>query len=126
MELYPIKLTYHVRNYAFGERLIPDVLGKEGVPEGVVAETWEISDYGETTGEIINTTDPGRAMITGKCADIGKVKGPILRGLAARPPYFHNGSAATLEEVVDFYNTRFQLGLTRSEKADLLAFLRAL
>src|SRR5215211_5927504 len=62
MELYPIKLTYHVRNYAFGERLIPDVLGKEGVPEGVVAETWEISDYGETTGEIINGSYKGRTL----------------------------------------------------------------
>jgi hypothetical protein len=79
-----------------------------------------------TTGAIVRTTDPGRALITGKCADIGKLKGPILRGLAARAPYFHNGSAATLEEVVTFYNTRFQLGLTRQEQVDLLAFLRAL
>jgi cytochrome c peroxidase len=44
-----------------------------------------------TTGAIIKTTDPGRAMITGTCADLGKVKGPILRGLTARPSYFHNG-----------------------------------
>ena len=79
-----------------------------------------------TTGEIITTTDPGRAMITGKCADIGKVKGPILRGLAARPPYFHNGSAATLADVVDFYDRRFTLHLNAREKADLVAFLRAL
>jgi cytochrome c peroxidase len=42
------------------------------------------------------TTDPGRALITGKFADVGKFKGPILRGLAARAPYFHNGSAQTL------------------------------
>jgi len=79
-----------------------------------------------TTGEIIKTTDPGRAMITGKCADIGKVKGPILRGLAARPPYFHNGSAATLGDVVEFYDRRFALRLTAREKADLVAFLGAL
>ena len=62
MELYPIKLTYHVRNYAFGKRLIPEVLGKEDVPEGVVAETWEISDYRETTGEIINGPYQGRTL----------------------------------------------------------------
>jgi cytochrome c peroxidase len=74
----------------------------------------------------VQTTDPGRALITGQCADIGKFKGPILRGLAARPPYFHNGSAATLEEVVAFYNDRFQLNLTHQEQADLAAFLRAL
>jgi len=78
------------------------------------------------TGETIDTTDLGRAMITGKWRDIGKFKGPVLRGLAARAPYFHNGAAATLEDVVDFYNTRFAIGLTAREKADLVAFLRAL
>jgi cytochrome c peroxidase len=78
------------------------------------------------TGDTIDTTDLGRAMITGKWRDIGKFKGPILRGLAARAPYFHNGAAATLEEAVDFYNTRFAIGLTAREKADLVAFLRAL
>src|SRR5262249_28255556 len=56
------------------------------------------------TGKIVQTTDPGLALITGKWADIGKFKGPILRGLAARPPYFHNGSAANLDQVVDFYD----------------------
>ena len=79
-----------------------------------------------STGETVTTTDPGRAMSTGKWADIGKFKGPILRGLAARAPYFHNGSARSLEEVLDFYDTRFNLGLTAQEKSDLVAFLRAL
>jgi cytochrome c peroxidase len=78
------------------------------------------------TGERLRTTDPGRAMVTGKWSDIGKFKGPILRALASRAPYFHNGSAATLAEVVDFYNVRFNLGLTRQEKIDLVAFLSAL
>ena len=74
----------------------------------------------------ISTTDPGRALVTGKWADIGKFKGPILRGLAARAPYFHNGSAAGLKEVIEFYNTRFDMGLTEREKSDLVAFLSAL
>ncbi|HZP47712.1 MAG TPA: hypothetical protein VFB07_04215 [Vicinamibacterales bacterium] len=78
------------------------------------------------TGETVQTTDPGRAMITGKWADVGKFKGPVLRGLAARAPYFHNGLAATLSDVVDFYDERFDLRLTAQEKADLAAFLRAL
>jgi cytochrome c peroxidase len=65
-------------------------------------------------------------MITGRWADVGKFKGPILRGLAARAPYFHNGSGATLDAVVDFYDTRFHIGLTQTEKEDLIAFLRAL
>ncbi len=59
---YPIKLTYHVRAYAFGERLIPELLGKEGVPDGVVAETWEISDYRETTGTVTNGEYAGRTL----------------------------------------------------------------
>ena len=78
------------------------------------------------TGEIVQTTDPGRALITGKWADIGKFKGPILRSLAARAPYFHNGSAATLADVVRFYDERFNLQLSEQEKADLAAFLAAL
>jgi cytochrome c peroxidase len=79
-----------------------------------------------TTQATVETTDPGRALITGKWADIGKFKGPVLRGLASRAPYFHNGSAATLEEAIAFYETRFNLGLTPQEKSDLIAFLRAL
>jgi cytochrome c peroxidase len=65
-------------------------------------------------------------MITGLWADIGKVKGPILRGLAARAPYFHNGSAATARDVVAFYDKRFSVGFTDQEKADLIAFLNSL
>lgn len=73
-----------------------------------------------------SVTDPGRALISGKCADIGKVKGPILRGLAGRAPYFHNGSAAALEDVVTFYDQRFGIGFTDQEKSDLVAFLKTL
>ena len=75
------------------------------------------------TGEIRRTTDPGRALLTGLWKDIAKFKGPILRGLAARPPYFHNGLAADLGKVVEFYDTRFSIGFTDKEKADLVAFL---
>jgi len=78
------------------------------------------------TGEIVQTSDPGRAMVTGKWNDVGKFKGPVLRALAARPPYFHDGSAATLADVIKFYDTRFQARFTEQEKADLLAFLQAL
>jgi hypothetical protein len=79
-----------------------------------------------STHAIVQTTDPGRALITGQWADVGKVKGPILRGLASRAPYFHNGSAATLADVIQFYDTRFGIGFTAQEKADLIAFLNAL
>lgn len=77
-------------------------------------------------GTIKHVTDLGRAMISKSCADVGKVKGPILRGLAARAPYFHNGSAATLRDVVEFYDQRFNLNLTDQQKADLVAFLQTL
>ena len=80
----------------------------------------------KTTLAVVQTLDPARALITGKWADIGKTKGPILRGLAARAPYFHNGSAATLLDAVNFYDTRFQLGLTDQEKTDLVNFLSSL
>jgi len=80
----------------------------------------------KTTGATVQVTDPGRAMISGKWAHIGRFKGPMLRDLAPRAPYFHNGFAKDLDAVVDFYNTRFAIGLTKYEKADLIAFLRSL
>ena len=81
---------------------------------------------GPFAGTVRYTSDPGRALITGSCSDLGRVKGPILRGLASRAPYFHNGTAANLAQVVEFYNLRFQMHLTAAEKADLLAFLKTL
>lgn len=79
-----------------------------------------------STGETVQTTDPGRALITGKWEDIARFKVPNLRGLDARPPYFHDGSAQSVADVVRFYDTRFRMGLTPQEAADLTAFLRAL
>ena len=76
-------------------------------------------------GQVFEVTDLGRATITGQCADLGKLQGPILRGLAARAPYFHNGSAATLLDVVNFYDQRFSIGFTDQQKSDLVAFLNA-
>jgi cytochrome c peroxidase len=58
--------------------------------------------------------------------DVGKLKGPVLRGLASRAPYFHNGSAQALSDVVTFYNTRFGIWLTSQEQQDLAAFLSSL
>ena len=81
---------------------------------------------GPLAGSIFTVTDPGRALITGNCQDIGKVKGPILRGLAARAPYFHNGSASTLLDLVNFYDQRFNIGFTGQQKNDLVNFLNAL
>jgi len=77
-------------------------------------------------GRMIYTTDPGRALISGKCADVGSIVMQQLRGLAARAPYFANGSAQTVREVVDYYDRRFDMKLTDQEKEDLINFLEAL
>ena len=78
------------------------------------------------TGATLQTSDPGRALVTGKWRDVGRFKGPTLRALASRAPYFHNGSAANLREVVNFYNERFGVGFTEQEMQDLVSFLQAL
>jgi hypothetical protein len=76
--------------------------------------------------ESFYTSDPGKALISGACSDFNRIKGPILRGLAARAPYFHNGAAANLHELVDFYDQRFSMHLTAQQKDDLIAFLNSL
>ena len=85
-----------------------------------------VCNEGPDSGQVVYTSDPAKALLTGLCTDIGRGKGPVLRGLAARAPYFHNGSAATLEEVVEFYNIRFQMNLSEQEKRDLVNFLKTL
>jgi cytochrome c peroxidase len=80
----------------------------------------------KVAGILTSTTDPGRALVTGLWKDIGRFKGPVLRAVAARAPYFHDGSAADLAAVIDFYDKRFSIGFTDDEKRDLAAFLRTL
>ncbi len=81
---------------------------------------------GPLAGNTYYTSDPGKALITGQCSDIGRGKGPILRSLAARAPYFHNGVAANLPELVNFYNQRFEIGLSPQQVQDLVNFLQSL
>ena len=77
-------------------------------------------------GKEILTQDPGRALVTGKCADVGKIGVQDLRALASRAPYFSNGSASTLADVVSFYDRRFGIHFTRQEGQDLENFLSLL
>ena len=81
---------------------------------------------GPLAGQRFVVTDPGQALVTGQCADIGKIKVPGLRNLPARAPYFHNGGAAGIGDVVKFYDVRFSIHFTDGEQADLAAFLGAL
>jgi len=81
---------------------------------------------GLPTNNCRTTTDLGQALVDGRFDHVGKIKGPILRGLAGRAPYFHNGSAATLADAVTFYNIRFNLNLSKQDQDDLVAFLKTL
>ena len=101
----------------------PPALDISGLPVFTLKCT---SNASPLFGQTFTVTDPGRALITGKCTDIGRFKGPVLRGLASRAPYFHNGSAATLQDVVNFYDQRFGIGFTAQQKTDLVNFLNAL
>ena len=79
-----------------------------------------------STGETIQTTDPGRALITGKWSDMNRFKVPSIRALGSRAPYFHDGSANTLADVVKFYESSLGFNFTDAEEADLVAFMSAL
>ena len=77
---------------------------------------------GLSTNNCKTTTDLGQGLIDGNFDHVGKIKGPILRGLSARAPYFHNGSAQTLLDAVHFYETRFGLVLTLRRNRTWLPF----
>lgn len=77
-------------------------------------------------GRVIYTHDPGRALTTGRCREVGAITMQQFRGLAARAPYFSNGSAATLRDVIEIYDRRFKMELTEQEKVDLTNFMRVL
>ena len=71
------------------------------------------------------TTDPGRATVTGDTADVGKFKPPVLRNFISRAPYFHSGAAIEDDDLIDFYNARFKIGLTSDDHDALKAFLNS-
>lgn len=77
-------------------------------------------------GRVILTHDPGFALTTGRCADVGKITLQSLRGLSARAPYFSNGSSETLGEVIDYYERRYNIGYTPQERQDLINLMSAL
>ena len=99
---------------------------------GVAADSLRTPDMplytlrNKKTGEVVQTTDPGFALTTGQWQDIGRFKVPALRALAARAPYFHNGSASDLPAVIHFYDKRFNIGFTPQEVSDLTEFLKVL
>ena len=89
------------------------------------------------TGFFTSDSDLGRQEITLRESETHSFKTPSLRNVALTAPYMHNGSMATLNDVVNFYITgglsdRFrdpeikQLNLSSQEVTDLVAFLKAL
>ena len=90
--------------------------------------TYQITGCKDFMGKAVTymTSDPGKALFTGLCADVNRTKVPSLRGLASRAPYFHGGTADNLQQLVGFYNARFTMGLTPAQQADLVNFLNAL
>jgi len=61
-DAYPLLLTFGIRRYAFGARAIPDRLGKAGLPDGVIAETWEVSDHDDEPAVALNGAYRGRRL----------------------------------------------------------------
>lgn len=98
----------------------------------------DLSDHSyQNVGLYMDYEDPGRERITLDPNDLGKFKVPTLRNIALTAPYMHDGSMATLEQVVDFFIAGgvghpdqspwvHPLDLNATERADLLAFLHAL
>jgi cytochrome c peroxidase len=72
------------------------------------------------------TSDPGVGWISGQCSDLGKFKVSSLRGIGARPPFFHGGQAANMEQVILFYNNRFNIGLSAQDIQDLVNYMNSL
>lgn len=80
-----------------------------------------------STGIVKQTTDPGRGGAgTGTWASVNRFKVPSMRGLSARAPYFHNGIAKSLLDVVRHYENKLGFVYTPQEEEDLVAFLSAL
>ncbi|CAM1372952.1 cytochrome-c peroxidase [Tenacibaculum xiamenense] len=110
------------------------------IPNGPLGTTTSV-----TNGlDAVSTDDLGINETTNNANDIGKFKAPSLRNIAIRPPYMHDGRFATLQEVIEFYNSGIQkhmnlrppllgsddnpvrLNLTQAQKDALVAFLETL
>jgi hypothetical protein len=77
-------------------------------------------------GRTIMTHDPGFALTTGKCADVGKITLQSNRGLSGRAPYFSNGSAKDLRGIIDYYDRRYSIHYSEQEKQDLVNLMSVL
>jgi mono/diheme cytochrome c family protein len=77
-------------------------------------------------GDVVSEPEPDGVVGYASRSATRMYRTSPLRGLWQHPPYFHNGSAATLEAVVRAYNVRKSLGLTEAQANDVAAYLRSL
>jgi hypothetical protein len=95
--------------------------------------TYEVTNPDSSVTEI-TTTDPGRMLITGDPIDASAFKIPTIWGFRNTAPYFHNNSAANIDELMDHYQEYFNFvenvlgiqgfGMTDADKEDIKAYLR--
>jgi len=76
--------------------------------------------------DVVSEPEPGGVASYASRSATKKYRTAPLAGLWQHAPYFHNGSAATLDDVVETYSTRKSLGLTPDQKADLVQYLKSL
>ena len=75
---------------------------------------------------MVSEPEPGGAPSYASRSATKMYRTAPLRGVWQHPPYFHNGTAATLEDVVEIYDSKQALGLTAEQKADLVQYLKSL
>jgi cytochrome c peroxidase len=102
----PIAARYHV---ILTQCPRPATDGFAPCPERLArnARTYRIT-LANGTFQFVTTSDPGRMLLTGQPADVGAMDTTQLRGISTTAPYFHNNSAATLDEVLDHYDAFFR------------------
>jgi len=76
--------------------------------------------------EVVSEPEPNDGTSYASRSATKKYRTAPLRGVWQHPPYFHNGTAATLDAVVETYDSRKSLGLTADQKADLVQYLKSL
>lgn len=77
-------------------------------------------------GEVVSEPEPDGAPGYASRSATKQYRTAPLRGAWQHPPYFHNGAARTLDDVVRAYDTRKSLGLTQAQKDDLVQYLKSL
>ncbi len=124
-------------NIGVSERNKHNLRFTEDLGDGTFAEiTLPLANEDGTVTQHTVTFDIGLAATTGRTADIGHFKTPQLRRVSENAPYFHDNSAATLEEVIDYFNSdeynesadgqKYPIRMNAQQQADLLEFMKIL